>query len=55
MNTSLNPYGLTNYQNSTHRTHSSVIVAVSTRNPRIHPKTSHPRKERGSVVITLQP
>ena len=55
MNTRLNAYGLTKYLNSTHRTHSSVIDAVSTRNPRIHPKTIHPRKERGSVVITLQP
>ena len=55
MSTRLNAYGLTKYLNSTHRTHSSVTLAVSRKNPRIHPKTIHPRKERGSAVTTFQP
>ena len=55
MNTGLKAYGLTKYLNITHRTHSSVTLAVSRKKPRIHPKTIHPRKERGSVVTTLQP
>ena len=55
MNTRLNAYGLTKYLNSTHRTHSSVTDPVSRKNPRIQPKTIHPRRVRGSVVTTFQP
>ena len=46
---------LTKYLHITHKTHSSVTVAVSKKNPRIHPKTIHPRKERGSAVTMFQP